>query len=310
MSKNTKNDENYIISSEGFSFFFEFKNIIELKNLLCKFFDEVNIVTYLRRQDQFAVSFLQEASKTKNAESFMFSGTTLSLPNASSSSFYNNYFDYYKMMSRWGDVFGCENIIVKIFDKNKLKNGDVVQDFLSVVGAEFNSKNIMANESIGFESVKLGLILNQVKLNDGLEQRLRGKLAKNGVKALPSISDAKEFYNLYRKSNKMLNDKFLISPLDGELFNSDFSMYNEAPNDRWDEESAYKAIFKILDCFPSNFDLDVNAIRDAAVLLEGTNLELSMKLMKSAHLLRPNGPLIKSKLEEYQYKLNKNEGGQ
>lgn len=48
---------------------------------------------------------------------------------------------------------------------------------------------------------------------------------------------------------------------------------------------------------------DVDMMRDAAIALEKHNLKLSYKLMKKANLLRPSGPIIRAKLEEYKRKL-------
>lgn len=55
----------------------------------------------------------------------------------------------------------------------------------------------------------------------------------------------------------------------------------------------------------SSVKKSVNEIRDAAILLEGKNLILSNVLMKIAHIIRPQGPLINQKLAEYKKKLKK-----
>lgn len=54
------------------------------------------------------------------------------------------------------------------------------------------------------------------------------------------------------------------------------------------------------DAFGDGF---VAALREAAVKIEGDNLELSHKLLAGASILRPDGPWIKNKLKEYEKKL-------
>lgn len=54
------------------------------------------------------------------------------------------------------------------------------------------------------------------------------------------------------------------------------------------------------------YDMDpqkVNLIREAAILLEKTNLQMAHDLMALAHENRPHGPVIKEKLDEYRSKL-------
>jgi hypothetical protein len=48
---------------------------------------------------------------------------------------------------------------------------------------------------------------------------------------------------------------------------------------------------------------DINLIRDAAIKLEKTDLEMAHDLMAIAHRTRPGGPFIKKKLLEYQERL-------
>jgi len=48
-----------------------------------------------------------------------------------------------------------------------------------------------------------------------------------------------------------------------------------------------------------------SALRDTAISLEKINLELSLKLMKAAEVLRPEGQTIKRKIAQYLKELNK-----
>jgi len=52
-------------------------------------------------------------------------------------------------------------------------------------------------------------------------------------------------------------------------------------------------------------DLTADYLRDAALRLEDIDIKLSFQLMKIAHEIRPKGPLIKKKKEEYKKKIQK-----
>lgn len=48
----------------------------------------------------------------------------------------------------------------------------------------------------------------------------------------------------------------------------------------------------------------IDAIRDAAIFYENTDLNTALELMTVAHRLRPKGTVIIRKLEEYKKKLD------
>lgn len=50
-------------------------------------------------------------------------------------------------------------------------------------------------------------------------------------------------------------------------------------------------------------DTDIEYLRDKAISLENDNLPLAEKLMSLAHQARPEGPVIKQKLDEYRLRL-------
>lgn len=52
------------------------------------------------------------------------------------------------------------------------------------------------------------------------------------------------------------------------------------------------------------YPFEVDYLRDEALKLESTNLELAFKLMSLAYQSRPEGPYIRSKLEEYKQRLD------
>jgi len=64
-----------------------------------------------------------------------------------------------------------------------------------------------------------------------------------------------------------------------------------------------EALFLIFSPFMIDFNIAA-ALRDLAIKCEQSDLETARDLMKLAQKKRPNGPVIRSKLQEYEVKLN------
>ena len=93
------------------------------------------IICYLRRHDQFLESlykqFVKRGKIPADPPEFLKQQlTTLS---------------YQRVLSIYGEVFGQENVVIRPFDRAKLKGGDVVQDFFACLG----SPNLGAGPATG-----------------------------------------------------------------------------------------------------------------------------------------------------------------
>lgn len=131
----------------------------------------------------------------------------------------------------------------------------------------------------------------------------------NTGKMLPARNDAISFYSQFKQSNLQLA-KFLGLAVEGDIFSNDFDSYPEKANSYWSEESANKAIIRILNASaeylnnvikqpkPSNKELYVDMLRDDAISLIGKDNELAFNLLLRASELRPSGKFIKQKLKE------------
>lgn len=118
---------------------------------------------------------------------------------------------------------------------------------------------------------------------------------------MPSREEAYSFYKRYRKSNKKLNEEFLINS-SPSLFNEDFELYPSEPEDKWDEITANSAILDLLAAFeevPLSKNSEIDLIRDAAVKMEALDMDMASSLMDIAYRLRPQGAGINKKQEEY-----------
>ena len=235
----SSNHQNVILSSENFSWIFHKKPLRSLSIELKKYFYKIKIIIYLRRQDEMAVSFLQECSKKPNLpESRIFEFTSRAIPKINTSQYF--YFNYYEKLSLWRNTFGKENLIIRCYDKKKLNGGEVITDFLNALNIPpiFSEKELL-NKSNGFEATKVGHLLNESIKDKKLNKYIRKYLSHNG-NFLPSKKEAKNYLHYYKDSNHKLYQEYKIK------FNNNFSRYPEKGNDKWTNESANRAIMNIL----------------------------------------------------------------
>lgn len=294
--KSSKN-EKIIISIEALAWFYTEKSISNVRKALEGF--NVKVIVYLRRQDLQMVSYHQEGSKGKNKPSSVYYGPSLKpfhdLKNT-------EYLDYEKRLSTWSSFFGRENLIIKVFDPSNFPEKDVVKDFLSLFSLE-SIDTVRVNESLGFEATKIGQLINLSDLKDsGVARKIRSNCSNEG-KLLPSRDDAVRFYEQFRESNIILNRNFNITDSE-DIFDDDFSMYSLDGQERWSEDAANIAMIKIFNVIAdeeaSLKNSYVDLLRNDAIKLEKTDLKMAYSLMKRALDLRPNGPVIKRKVLEYE----------
>jgi hypothetical protein len=289
---------NVIVSAERFSFIFLEEELIKLKKCLRKYFDEIKIIVYIRRQDQYIVSHHNQAAKQPLAPATHFYGSELSaIP--IHKDYFKYYLDYNERLSYYASVFGKENIIIRIFDKNNLHNHDVVSDFFNVLGIVNFKNSINTNESYCFEKVKIGLLMNQVGLPLGVLRSIIERNLNTDLKFLPCENDAKKFYDIYRKSNIALNKKFNIVNSESP-FDDDFSMYPFKGNELWTEEVCNEAIRNILKSLNETYgSINYNVLFQAAIKLENIDFKLSYEIIRILSNILPEDKIVKNKLHEY-----------
>jgi len=292
---------NVIMSAEALSWLFTELEIAKLAERFKKLFDEIRVILYIRRQDKLIISHHQQASKNVNfSDSMFYSTSPKAIPEYQP--FFDKYFNYYDRVSLWSGLFGNENIVIRVFEEPILYKGDPVLDFFKLLGITSDIQTTKANISNGFESVKVGHLLNQCLPQKAVSRLVRRETDNSG-KMLPSRQETQDFYARFVESNKMLNNEYQVSTEHEDIFGKDFSEYTEKPQDLWSEESANQAISNILKSMEPFADLDVDEIRIMAISLEKTNIEAALKLMETAHKLRPRGGNIIKKLEEYRRRI-------
>lgn len=298
--------EKVIISDENLSWIFDEAEIEKISQKFKSSFD-FYVVFYIRRQDELAISHLAEAAKHGGGggharSHYLTCGKSLPMKNGDS--YYYRYLDFYRKINAWASHTGIQNVIVRVFNKNTLLNGDVVDDFYSSIGVDSSSfaRFQDSNVSMGFERTKVGHLLHHSeevgnKLPVGVKAAIL-KSTNNSGKLLPSRAEASEFYSCYQQSNIDLNRQMNIFDGSEDVFDMDFSKYPEIEQDTWDEDSANSAIVNLI-LGLSKKSREIDLLRDCAIALESVDMHKALQLMELARKARPHGVFINQKLAEY-----------
>ena len=226
---NNNNYKKYVFSSEHLSSrLVSIEEITRLKLYLQRFFDTVEIVLYIRRQDKYAVSLYSTALKAGSVHEFTFNYRNP----------VNGRFDYHMMYSKWSEVFGKNYIDVRIFERDKFYKKDLTLDFLKAVGFHENVINgtqwlmpAKANPSLnalGQSYLRYYNAINPKGLDPRLHKQRRHLiefLERNygGNGYLPTQSEAIEWYGFFEKvNNKLLLE---LQSSTEQLFDTSFDSY-------------------------------------------------------------------------------------
>lgn len=235
-----------VASAESFSWLFSQEDIELFSRELSSYFEEVKIICYIRRQDRQLLSLHQQGATGSNTDIARFFGSeSTALP--AHQPYFDHYLDYSDRLGKWADAFGDKNILIRVYEEDKLYRGDAVADFFHVIGADTPPPEMFVNESRGLEKAKVGHLINQLGLDHREELRrfVLHCLSDSSEKMLPARAEAEAFYEHYRQSNIRLNERFHIGDTPA-LFDDDFSVYPEEANELWTEKSANLAIGELL----------------------------------------------------------------
>lgn len=199
--------------------------LLVLKQLLAKFFSDISVLVYFRRQDLMAVSLYSTALRVGFTPSQQ-------LDLSATSSYYYNFNAIYQ---NWANGFGPDPVNARIFSPERLVAGNVVADFCAAAGLGNDLKLVVTerkNESLSLEAACLLLELNErikagrlklptpVRKRNQLIQQIKQRFG--GAPYYPGRQKAILFYQAFSESNNALQRQ-----LNCPLFNDDFSMYPE-----------------------------------------------------------------------------------
>jgi hypothetical protein len=186
------------------------------------------IIVYLRRQDRWLESRYMENIRR---------GLKVDLNNFGEYSFQEFFhrhkefyeIDYVTKLKPWSEVFGKENIIVRVYEKGQW-NGSIVEDFLHAAGIH-NQKNFAAppkefvNRGLSEQAIELLRIYNKYIKNSGrgreflIRNILSRFFAKPPHSAYTYLSPRERYALLieYEESNRQVAKEYL-GRADGRLF--------------------------------------------------------------------------------------------
>lgn len=219
--------EAVIFSDEGLCSLTETAELERLQSLLAPFFDSVNIIIYLRRQDLHSVSQHSQHLKAGRL------GRKRLRP--------SHFYDYASYLDLWAGVFGPERIIPRVFERPRFPSGDVLHDFLEVCGLKYTEefkRTGSLNESLLPEAEVFLMHLNRElkKFVDGKRNPGRGLVIRHllsefsGKGMRPARRAAESFYREYARTNEAVRERWF--PEQTSLFDEDFESYPKVAHDR------------------------------------------------------------------------------
>jgi hypothetical protein len=179
------------------------EEVSSLRNFLSSLFSRIRIVVYLRRQDDFVVSTYSTGIKSGRT-------TPLRLPKANR---IRGRYDYWDLLERWSGIFGRENIVCRKFEKESLTSGDLLTDFLTVVGCDASAEwqhpgNV--NSSLDARALDFLRLMNLHIMPDDRPPRLVPKLEALSDGPLIDLSpaDRSELMKQVRGSNALVAETY------------------------------------------------------------------------------------------------------
>ncbi len=205
----------------------EINEIERLKAFLSEHFDEIKIVSYVRRQDDAILSMYGEFMRRGfSAETFqefvaICLGPDTPIP----------YLYYRRELSKWIEVWGKQNMIIRRFSPVDFINGDILADFMGVVQGtwepDMEGFTPSVDDNRGLSAPTLEFLRRMHGdipfILDGQPNLQRTKLTPF-ISTLPqrprpimSAGTARHIMNHFRPANKWLKEEF-FPDLDGAFF--------------------------------------------------------------------------------------------
>lgn len=296
-------------SSENFAFIFQQSLIDRLAEAVRARFDEVRILTYLRRQDRHAVSHhLEGARAERQPEAELWGQALTALPAPGPQ--HRLYLDYDQRIRLWENAFGSENVTVRVFDRTVLTDGDIVTDVLAQLGLPVEGMKRLPdqNQPLGRLQAMVGRIAKTAVRDDMLTEALLEAMPEQDVRMMPAAAEARAFLEPYRDSNRRLNQRLGISALP-DLFNDDFSDFPETGTDHLTEAdcvAAIRAVIIAMDLRRTALKaLSPDDFREASKALRDSHPTSALRLIEAAFSLRRRGPNIIKMMTELRTRLGK-----
>lgn len=252
------NIENVLISAENIQWKLNnIKLIKDMKNFLYDLgFSKVYILIYLRNPLDLYLSMSSQAIKDDHYSDFLFlepwnNKKALDLCN------------YKKTLKRYEKIFGKENLIVKIFEKDSFVDNDLLKDFLHTLNIKWDDKFKIpqnSNKSLNILGMEIVKTFNHYNIwKDNCLTRYEdilmfvdkyfAKSDKKSLKLYPPKEIYKLYYNYFLNSNEYVRKHFFPNKksLFVQKYNEDYvENYNVKSLDKEDFENILHFMVDIL----------------------------------------------------------------
>ena len=234
--------EQAIFSSEHFhSRLVRPSEIERLKEIVKELgFTRTTVVVYLRRPAELATSLFSTAVK---------SGSHAAAPPEPGEHYWDVICNHQRTLLKWSEVFGAENVVPRLFTRQDLVGGHIVNDFLGVLGIPLGSMRIPANQNEGLSQFGIEVLrrLNVLvpSVVEGKQNPLRRNIALfverhlTGPKFQMPPEQVARYDKAFRDSDEWVREKYF--PHKAQLFSYDLPP--PQPNDdRLDDESLQELV--------------------------------------------------------------------
>ncbi|MEZ8949843.1 sulfotransferase domain-containing protein [Vibrio sp. 10N.247.311.18] len=200
------NAKTVVCSSEHF----DREDVVRSHNLkhfldrLSKQFD-IKVIIYVRNPSDLIESLFYQFVKHNNAK--------YTFDDMVNDPHYKSYLDIEGKVNLWADVVGKDNVMVNLFDRNTLVNGDVIDDFLSIVGINCGTieRPRFTNKSLNLESAYFCWFINNLDLTQDNVERFKPVFDElsEGKCTVPIYSDLPKLYSIEFAQSFSFSDEFL-----------------------------------------------------------------------------------------------------
>ncbi|HFF9665280.1 TPA: hypothetical protein ACGFHY_001881 [Campylobacter coli] len=218
-----------VFSSEVFQEQLSKREIYRLKKYLIFLgFTEVKIIVYLRNTPELFKSLCSMFCKN-NEKSII---NLLPYDNSR----IHHICNHKQTLQWWGEIFGKENLIVRLFDNNEFYQGDLLKDFIHSIGLEWDDEFIIPpkqNESLDLLGIELLRRVNSISSRyTGVQPFIKTFCEKHftskdsHLKFQPPKEIMQSYINYFEESNEWVRQEFF--PHKERLFpKKDLSNYKE-----------------------------------------------------------------------------------
>lgn len=272
------------------------EEVRRLHDILKKYFDEINVVLYLRPQ----VEVIQSLYST-----ILKSGGTISFEDfiINNPSNMKEYYDYESLLERWAKFFGCENILPRIFEKKKLFEQDIISDICNSIQIEkLRVANLSLNESLTPVAQEVVRLCNAAPSHttNAIKNRILLDDESHGPGQSLNSQEAVQFQKVYDAANNRIAAKWFGCDI---LFDVDYRKYKLG---RKIDASSMKTLSHLVNSLRQQQSLlpkEIDIIRDSALSMQERSPKEAIKLLEIASKYRPSGVFMRNKLKALREKV-------